>query len=197
MLDKTGTVTTGRMALVDVHVTGHGTATTVDEALRLVGSVEAVGAPDRPGCRRRSPPAGITLGPVDGFANHQGLGVQGVVDGHAVVAGRERFLADCAPPADLAAARDRAEAAGRTTVVAGWDGAARAVLVVADTVKPTSPEAIDQPGARSPPGADRDNERAARAVAPRWASPSPATWWPRSCPRTRSTSSAACRPRPW
>jgi Cu+-exporting ATPase len=171
VLDKTGTVTTGRMALVDVHVTGHGdAAATVDEALRLVGSVEA--ASEHPiaqavaaGARQR----GVTLGPVDGFANHQGLGVQGVVDGHAVVAGRERFLADWALhlPPDLAAARDRAEAAGRTTVVAGWDGAARAVLVVADTVKPTSPEAIDQLRALDlrPVLLTGDNERAARAVA--------------------------------
>jgi Cu+-exporting ATPase len=171
VLDKTGTVTTGRMALVDVHVTGHGdAAATVDEALRLVGSVEA--ASEHPiaqavaaGARQR----GVTLGPVDGFANHQGLGVQGVVDGHAVVAGRERFLADWALhlPPDLTAARDRAEAAGRTTVVAGWDGAARAVLVVADTVKPTSPEAIDQLRALDlrPVLLTGDNERAARAVA--------------------------------
>jgi Cu+-exporting ATPase len=171
VLDKTGTVTTGRMALVDVHVTGHGdAATTVDEALRLVGSVEA--ASEHPiaqaiaaGARQR----GIALGPVDAFANHQGLGVQGVVDGHAVVAGRERFLADWALhlPPDLAAARDRAEAAGRTAVVAGWDGAARAVLVVADTVKPTSPEAIDQLRALDlrPVLLTGDNERAAGAVA--------------------------------
>ena len=171
VLDKTGTVTTGKMALVDVHVSGDGDApTTVGEALRLVGSVEA--ASEHPiaqavaaGARQR----GITLGPVDGFANHQGLGVQGVVDGHAVVAGRERFLADWALhlPPDLAAARERAEGAGRTAVVAGWDGAARAVLVVADTVKPTSPEAIDRLRALRlrPVLLTGDNERAARPVA--------------------------------
>jgi Cu+-exporting ATPase len=167
VLDKTGTVTTGKMALVDVHVVED---TTADEALRLVGSLEE--ASEHPiaqaiatGARAQS----ITLTTADGFGNHQGLGVQGVVDGHAVVAGRERFLADWALhlPADLAAARDAAEADGRTAVMAGWDGAARAVLVVADTVKPTSAEAIAQFRALDlrPVLLTGDNERAARAVA--------------------------------
>ena len=144
VLDKTGTVTTGHMALVDV-VTANGTA--VDEALRLAGSLEdasehpiaraiAAGARDR----------GLTLAPVDGFANTQGLGVQGVVDDVKVVAGRERFLADqgLELPPELAAAQRDAEAAGRTVVLAGWDGAAQAVLTVADGVKPTSATAVEE-----------------------------------------------------
>jgi P-type Cu+ transporter len=171
VLDKTGTVTTGKMALVDVQVAVDGDgSTTVAEALRIVGSVED--ASEHPiaqaiaaGARAR----GIALTSVDGFTNHQGLGVQGVVDGHAVVAGRERFLADWALhlPADLAAARDAAEADGRTAVLAGWDGAARAVLVVADTVKPTSAEAIAQFRSLDlrPVLLTGDNDRAARAVA--------------------------------
>ena len=165
--DKTGTVTTGHMALVDV-VTAPGV--TADQALLLAGSVEdasehpiaraiAAGARDR----------GIQLAPVEAFANAEGLGVQGVVDGHAVVAGRERFLADWALhlTGDLRAARDAAEADGRTPVFVGWDGAARAVLVVSDTVKANSTEAVD--GLRSlglrPVLLTGDNERAARAVA--------------------------------
>jgi Cu+-exporting ATPase len=167
VLDKTGTVTTGHMALVDVITTGDDTA---EEALRLVGSLEdasehpiaqaiAAGAKER----------GITLLPVEGFTSTQGLGVSGMVDGHAVVAGRERFLADRALhlPADLAAAKADAESAGRTPILAGWDGAARAVVVVADTVKATSPEAVDQLRRLDlrPVLLTGDNERAAQAVA--------------------------------
>jgi Cu+-exporting ATPase len=167
VLDKTGTVTTGHMALVDVAVSGD---TTVDETLRLVGSLEdasehpiaraiAAGARDR----------GAAVVPVEDFANTQGLGVSGAVAGHAVVAGREQFLDDWALhlPAELAAAKDEAETAGRTPVLAGWDGAARAVLVVADTLKPTSAEAVTQLrglGLR-PVLLTGDNARAARAVA--------------------------------
>ncbi len=78
------------------------------------------------------------------FANVPGLGVQGVVDGHAVLAGRERLLADWAMelPAELGLAKEEAEAAGRTAVVVAWDGQARAVLEIADAVKETSAEAI-------------------------------------------------------
>jgi Cu+-exporting ATPase len=144
VLDKTGTVTTGEMALVTVVTTG-GTPEAEAEVLRLVGSLEdasehpiaraiAAGARDR----------GVELTKVEGFANTQGLGVQGVVDGHAVIAGREQLLADWAMPLPdpLAAAKARAEAAGHTVIAAGWDGAARAVVTVADTVKPTSALAV-------------------------------------------------------
>jgi Cu+-exporting ATPase len=138
--------------------------------LRLVGSLEeasehpiaqaiAAGAREQVG----------DLGPVDGFANLEGLGVQGVVESHAVIAGRERLLEDWAmhlTPA-LRAAREDAEATGRTAVMAGWDGAIRAVLVVADTVKPTSAEAISRLRelGLTPVLLTGDNERAARAVA--------------------------------
>ena len=167
VLDKTGTVTSGHMALVDV-VTVDGAG--AEQALVLAGSLEdasehpvaraiATGARDR----------GAHLVPVEGFASAEGLGVQGVVDGHAVVVGRERFLADWALHLtdDLRAARDAAEAAGRTPVFVGWDGAARAMLVVADTVKDTSAEAVAglrRLGLR-PVLLTGDNERAARAVA--------------------------------
>jgi len=167
VLDKTGTVTTGRMALVDVGVAGDATD---DEVLRLVGSLED--ASEHPVARAIAAGArerGVALTEVDGFVNHEGLGVRGTVDGRAVVAGRERFLADWALhlPPELAAARDRAEAGGRTALLAGWDGAARAVLVVADTVKPTSAEAVAELQALGlrPVLVTGDNPRAAGAVA--------------------------------
>src|SRR5918995_4364952 len=167
VLDKTGTVTTGHMALVDV-ATADGV--TAEQALVLAGSLED--ASEHPiaraiatGARER----GVQLATVESFASTEGLGVQGVIDGHAVVAGRERFLADWALHLtdDLRAARDAAEGGGRTPVFVGWDGAARAVLVVSDTVKDTSAEAVAglrRLGLR-PVLLTGDNERAARAVA--------------------------------
>jgi Cu+-exporting ATPase len=167
VLDKTGTVTTGKMALADIVTTGD---TTPEQALRLAGSLED--ASEHPiaqaiaaGARAR----GAELTTVESFANTQGLGVSGVVDGHAVVAGRERFLADWSLPLppDLLAAKDAAEREGLTPVLVAWDGAARAVLIVADTIKETSAEAVDQLRALGlrPVLLTGDNERAARAVA--------------------------------
>jgi Cu+-exporting ATPase len=167
VLDKTGTVTTGRMALVDLHVADGVDAT---EALCLAGALEdasehPIGSAIADAARER---VGI-LPPVQSFESLQGLGVAGVVEGHAIVAGRARLLAerDLPLPPALEAARDAAEAEGRTPVVAGWDGEARAVFVVSDTVKPTSADAVA--GLRSlglrPVLLTGDNERAARAVA--------------------------------
>ncbi|GAA2223130.1 heavy metal translocating P-type ATPase [Streptomyces amakusaensis] len=143
VLDKTGTVTTGKMTLLAVH-----TADSTDEmeTLRLAGALEnasehpiaqavAAGAAER---------TGSVLATPEGFANVPGLGVQGVVDGHAVLVGREKLLAEWEirlPDALLKAKRD-AEAAGRTAIAVAWDGEARAVLEVADAVKETSAEAI-------------------------------------------------------
>ena len=106
---------------------------------------------------------------VESFANVEGLGVQGVVDGHAVVAGRVRLLADWGlhPDDQLSTALADAERLGRTAVVAGWDGEMRAVIVVADTIKPTSAQAVrrfKELGLR-PVLLTGDNERSARAVA--------------------------------
>ena len=143
VLDKTGTVTTGQMALVEV--------TTIDgvdelEALRLVGALEA--ASEHPIGRAIAAAAaerrGTALPPVTDFTSTAGRGVEGTVDGHRVVAGRGGLLADWGAilPSALVLARKRAEADGRTVVLAGWDGRATTALVVADTVKPTSAEAI-------------------------------------------------------
>src|SRR5688572_1939994 len=167
VLDKTGTVTTGQMALVDV-VTADGTSR--DDVLRIVGAVED--ASEHPIAQAIARGARETIGDlpaVESFANVEGLGVQGVVDGHAVVAGRVRFLADWGLhfTDELATAMAAAESLGQTAIAAGWDGEIRAVVVVADTVKPTSAEAVasfKKLGLR-PVLLTGDNERAARAVA--------------------------------
>jgi Cu+-exporting ATPase len=168
VLDKTGTVTTGRMALVDVVV---GEGTTREEALRLVGAVED--GSEHPLGRAIAEAARAELGSLpalDGFAAREGLGVEGVVDfDRAVVAGREALLAEreLEVPAELSAARAAAEARGETAVLAGWDGRARAVLAVADTLKPTSAAAVRrlrELGLR-PVLLTGDNERTARSVA--------------------------------
>ena len=142
VLDKTGTVTTGTMALTGVH-----TADGTDEAtvLRLAGALES--ASEHPVAAAIAGAATERVGDlpaVTDFANHEGLGVQGVVDGHAVLVGRPRLLEQWSVPLpdDLAAVAADEAARGRTTVAVAWDGAARAVFVVADTVKPTSAEAI-------------------------------------------------------
>ncbi|MEU8003567.1 heavy metal translocating P-type ATPase [Catellatospora sp. NPDC049111] len=141
VLDKTGTVTTGRMTLVDV-VTTEGTDRAT--ALRLAGAAEA--ASEHPIAQAVAAAAATAgdLPAVSGFANTQGLGVTGTVDGVAVVVGRAALLAEhgLAVPAELEAARQAAERAGHTAVLAGWDGAARAVFAVADVVKPTSAQAV-------------------------------------------------------
>ncbi|HUP73944.1 MAG TPA: heavy metal translocating P-type ATPase [Acidimicrobiales bacterium] len=167
VLDKTGTITTGRMALVEVVPSA---GTTRDELLRMVGAVEH--ASEHPIARAIVEAARAECGDlavVQSFASTQGLGVQGVVEGHAVVAGRPRFLADWGLhlTADLERSVENAQSLGRTAVVAGWDGAVRGVLVVADTVKATSAEAIEslrQLGLR-PVLLTGDNDRAAGAVA--------------------------------
>ncbi|MET8901703.1 heavy metal translocating P-type ATPase [Streptomyces sp. NPDC004538] len=143
VLDKTGTVTTGRMTLLAVHTAG---ATEEDDVLRLAGALEH--ASEHPVARAIADGAlerlGGALPTPEDFANVPGLGVQGVVDGHAVLVGREPLLTEWAMalPADLARAKGEAEASGRTAVAVAWDGEARAVLEVADAVKETSAEAI-------------------------------------------------------
>ncbi|MFF7277002.1 heavy metal translocating P-type ATPase [Streptomyces griseorubiginosus] len=142
VLDKTGTVTTGRMTLLAVH-TAPGTDET--EVLRLAGALEH--ASEHPVARAVADAALEKLGvlPVpEDFANVPGLGVQGVVEGHAVLVGRERLLAEwaIALPEELRRVKDAAESDGRTVIAVAWDGEARAVLEVADAVKDTSREAI-------------------------------------------------------
>jgi Cu+-exporting ATPase len=167
VLDKTGTVTTGRMSLVGVT-----TASDVPEgvALLLAGALEdASEHPIAQAIARGARERFERLPAVEHFVNREGLGVEGVVDGHGVQVGRPSLMAEwsLAIPAELDAARRAAEALGRTAVLAAWDGEVRAVLAVADTVKPTSAEAIDRLkrlGLR-PVLLTGDNETTARAVA--------------------------------
>jgi P-type Cu+ transporter len=164
VLDKTGTVTTGEMTLHDV------VAVDPDELLRIAGALEA--ASEHPVAAAIATAAHDrfgTLPSVEQFANAPGLGVQGVVEGHAVVIGRPALLEQWAlhPDDRTAAAIAAAEQAGRTAVLVGWDGAVRGVLVVADVVKPTSAAAVRSLRALGlrPVLLTGDNRRAAAAIA--------------------------------
>ncbi|MEU4648519.1 heavy metal translocating P-type ATPase [Nocardia fluminea] len=166
VLDKTGTVTTGKMTLLDV-IPAEGELGS--KVLELAGALEdssehPIAQAIAKGAREKSG----TLLPVEGFANVEGLGVQGVVDGHAVIVGRARLLADWSQPLDekLETVLAQAESAGKTAVAIGWDGKARGVLVVADAVKPTSAQAIAQfrELGLTPILLTGDNARAARTI---------------------------------
>ncbi|WP_328913943.1 MULTISPECIES: heavy metal translocating P-type ATPase [unclassified Streptomyces] len=144
VLDKTGTVTSGAMTLTEVHVAQDAEE---KDVLRLAGALEH--ASEHPIARAIADSAAEAAGsgglPVpEDFVSVPGLGVRGRVDGHDVLVGREQLLRDAGQPLppELAGAKAAAEALGGTAVVVGWDGRARAVLVVADAVKPTSAEAV-------------------------------------------------------
>ncbi|WP_336631693.1 MULTISPECIES: heavy metal translocating P-type ATPase [unclassified Microbacterium] len=139
VLDKTGTVTSGEMSVASV--------TPIDgaehaEIVRLVGSLE--NASEHPVARAAAALTAARHDPVDDFSGLAGRGVTGTVDGHAVFAGRPAFAAEIAGVAgpDVSAAVDAAEASGATAVVAGWDGRVRAVLAVADSVRPGAADTV-------------------------------------------------------
>ncbi|WP_341855496.1 heavy metal translocating P-type ATPase [Brachybacterium sp. GPGPB12] len=142
VLDKTGTVTTGKMTLTDV-VTDEGTDRA--ESLRLAGAVED--SSEHPIAQAIAKGATQEIGELPTlteFTNVEGKGVRGTIDERVVVVGRESLLAETQmslSPA-VAAAKTDAEEQGKTVVAIGWDGIARGILVVADTVKPTSAEAV-------------------------------------------------------
>ncbi|MBC6496680.1 heavy metal translocating P-type ATPase [Microbacterium sp. 4-7] len=142
VLDKTGTVTTGKMTLVGVFTEDR---TDRAELLRLAGALED--ASEHPIAQAIAKGATQEIGALptpEDFANIEGKGVQGIVDGHAVLVGRDSLLAEWSQKLsrELAATKARAEGEGKTVVAVGWDGQARGILVVADTVKPSSAEAI-------------------------------------------------------
>ncbi len=160
VLDKTGTVTTGKMSLTDVVVLQGEDRGTL---LRLVAAVE--GASEHPiaqaiargmtdeasrvspdGVDRGGPLSDVTyaLPPVESFQNTAGKGVSGIVDGLPVLIGTDALMRDWAisPGAEATESKQRLEAAGKTVVLVAWDGHVRGVVAVADTVKPTSAEAI-------------------------------------------------------
>ncbi|WP_256790092.1 MULTISPECIES: heavy metal translocating P-type ATPase [Frankia] len=171
VLDKTGTVTSGRMSLHAVHAA---TSIDPDEVLLLAGALESASEhPIAAAIAAAAVEKFGTLPPVGEFSATAGLGVTGTITlgdlTHAVSIGRAALLSDwgLSPDATLQAAKDTAEAAGRTAVLVGWDGQVRGVLVVADTVKPTSTAAVTQLrdlGLR-PVLLTGDNRSAATAVA--------------------------------
>ncbi|MFJ1804807.1 MULTISPECIES: heavy metal translocating P-type ATPase [unclassified Streptomyces] len=161
VLDKTGTVTTGRMTLQDVYVAD---GTDERELLRLAGALEH--ASEHPVARAVAAGAEERVGelPVaERFENVPGRGVRGRVEGHEVAVGR---LFEAVPD-DVARAKGEAERGGRTAVVVGWDGVARGVLAVADAVKETSAEAVRELRALglTPVLLTGDNRAVAEAVA--------------------------------
>ncbi len=167
VLDKTGTVTTGEMTLLDVVPAG---GENPDTILRLAGALEH--AYEHPIGRAVVAGATARLGELPAatdFTNAEGLGVSGVVDGHGVVAGRPALLSDWGMPlpAELDEVRQDAESAGWTIVAVGWDGRVRGLLLVADAVKPTSAAAIAELRSLglTPLLLTGDNRTVARAVA--------------------------------
>ncbi|WP_435590391.1 heavy metal translocating P-type ATPase [Nocardia sp. bgisy118] len=181
VLDKTGTVTTGRMALVEVitderadepHAPVSEVRTSADELLATAAAVEhgsehPVARAVVAGARER----GLRLAPVQRFTSHGGMGVCGVVDGWDVVIGRTELLAErgIVLPERLAAAKENAEREGATAIAVAWDGMARGVLVLADAMKPTSAEAVADLRALglTPVLLTGDNATTARSVAAR------------------------------
>jgi Cu+-exporting ATPase len=144
VLDKTGTVTSGRMTLTEV-IAADGADRA--ELLRLAGGLEH--ASEHPIAQAVAAGATAEVGTLptpESFENIEGKGVQGIVDGHAVLAGRESLLAEWSQHLDepLRAAKQAAEASGKTAIAVGWDGRARGVLVVSDQIKPTSAGAVRQ-----------------------------------------------------
>ncbi|WAM11707.1 heavy metal translocating P-type ATPase [Rhodococcus sp. JS3073] len=167
VVDKTGTVTTGTMSLHDV-IAADGQDG--EQVLRFAGALED--ASEHPIARaitRAARDRFTTLPEVEQFTNIAGLGVQGMIDGHAVVIGRAKLLRDWSLhlTTELQRAVDAAESEGKTAVGIGWDGQARGVLAVADTVKPTSREAVAQfrELGLTPIMLTGDNNSAARAIA--------------------------------
>lgn len=167
LLDKTGTVTTGVMAVGDVVAAPGENA---DDILALAGAVED--ASEHPIAQAISKSAAALVGdlaPVEEFRSTDGLGVRGRVREHEVVVGRPGYVESLLGtlPAELRAAISSAEEDGRTPVVVGWDGRPRGVVVVSDSIKPTSARAIADLKALGlrPVLVTGDNLAAARAVA--------------------------------
>jgi len=144
VLDKTGTVTTGKMTLVDVIVARGSDRSTL---LRYAGAIED--ASEHPIAQAIAKAARAELGSLptpENFTNVEGKGAVGIIDGHTVVVGQESLLAEWDLHLDpvLSSAKALVQRDGKTAVAVGWDGSGRGILVIADTVKPTSTEAIRQ-----------------------------------------------------
>jgi Cu+-exporting ATPase len=168
LLDKTGTITTGAMALIDVLPSAGENA---DEVLRNAAAVEdasehPIAAAVTAGARQRLGPSLAQLPAVAGFRSIRGLGVQGVVNDAVVLVGRLGWVAEQVPDAVRESAGIQ-EAYGRTVIAVAWDGQVRGLLSVADTVKPSSAEAVHllRELGLTPVLLTGDNDTVARAVA--------------------------------
>ncbi|MEU4779703.1 heavy metal translocating P-type ATPase [Micromonospora sp. NPDC023633] len=166
VLDKTGTVTTGRMTLVDTIPTP---GQDREELLRLTAAVEAASEHPIAQAIARAGADRAPLPPVTAFRNLEGLGVIGTVDDRELLVGRPQLLRErgYTLTAEIEQAVTAAQRTGQTAVVAGWAGQARGVLAVADAVKPTSREAISalRGLGLTPVLLTGDNATVARAVA--------------------------------
>jgi Cu+-exporting ATPase len=168
-LDKTGTLTTGTMTLLDV-ITAEHVITAEQQVLSLAGAVEdASEHPIGQAIARAAAGRYGALTPVTGFAALPGAGVRGAVDGRVVTVGSPQLFAELSLTVtpSLGQAVQAAEDNGRTAVLAGWDGQARAVLVVADQLKPHAAEVVAwlRDVGLHPVLLTGDNERAARSIA--------------------------------
>jgi Cu+-exporting ATPase len=167
VLDKTGTVTEGRMWVADV-LPANGVQRR--EILRLAGAVEdASEHPVAQAIAGRAREELARLPAAERFSSRAGLGAEATVDGHSVVVGRPSLLASrgLSLPAELVRRRDEVQAEGGTVVAVGWDGAVRGLVHVADRLKPTSEEAVAELRSLGlePVLLTGDNERTARSVA--------------------------------
>jgi Cu+-exporting ATPase len=166
VLDKTGTVTTGEMSLIDVFPLAQ-----LDELLMVAGSLEDASAhPVARAITQGARDRGAAWPSVEQFVSTPGLGVEGLVDGRHAVAGRRTWVesrVSATIPATVAPQLDAAETQGRTVVLVAWDGELAGGFVVSDTVKPTSQEAIIALRALGlrPVLLTGDNSRAAESVA--------------------------------
>jgi P-type Cu+ transporter len=167
LLDKTGTVTTGRMRLAGVTAAP---GEDESEVLRLAGAVEDASQHPIAAAVSGAARAAGDLPGVHDFSAVDGTGVTGVVEGRRVLVGSvdevARETTEPLPDA-LTVAREAAESEGRTVVAVAWDGRCRGLLVVGDTVKATSAEGVSRLRGLglAPILLTGDNERAARAVA--------------------------------
>ncbi|MGZ4333790.1 MAG: heavy metal translocating P-type ATPase [Gaiellaceae bacterium] len=167
VLDKTGTVTEGRMEVAAVVPAG---AVTEQELLRFAATAED--GSEHPIARAIAEHGRLCFGELpraESFANRAGLGIEAVVDGHAVIVGRPAFLAEWGveQPAALVVEGERLEARGLTVVAVAWDGAARGIVAVGDRMRQSSAQAIVELRrlGLTPVLLTGDNERTAQAVA--------------------------------
>jgi Cu+-exporting ATPase len=164
VLDKTGTITTGHMAVSMIEAFG---GVSKDELLLAAASAEA--GSEHPVARAIVAAAGADVPAAQDFASHAGLGVQAIVDERMVLAGRASWLESdwsITIPAPVAASLADAESRGVTAILIAWDGEARGLIGVADTVKESSARAIAllRDLGLTPVLLTGDNAGAARAV---------------------------------